>query len=111
MENFKLVALQADTCLTLGEMRRYLNEWFASRLTEEVISVNYQDYTKALVMKDDKNNNIFYAPFSSFEKINDNTKVSLSGIVNQELKGLVGKCIDLDKQLSANEVTSEKSYF
>lgn len=99
MVRFKDVVLQADTMISLGQMRSYLAEWFEN-LNEEVIKTSYQDYSKALIIKNDKNENVFYAPFEASENISDKSEVFLSGIVSDELRSIIRKCIELDGQIA-----------
>lgn len=100
MERYKYVAIQADTMITLKEMRNYLTEWFANELKEEIVNIDYQGYKKALLIKDDANQSVFYAPFRADETISDSSKVFLSGIANNELRELIQKCIELDEQIA-----------
>lgn len=106
MVRFKDVVLQADTILSLGQMKSYLSEWFDS-LTEEIVKVDCQDYNKALIIKDDKNKSVFYAPLADDESVNDKSQVFLSGIVNDELRGIINKCIELDAQIAKAKNSSQ----
>lgn len=108
MEQVIINGKEIDKELTLGEMRNYLLEWYTDGIAEHITKfdeVYFEDYDRAMTIKDAKSeNDIFYAVFHRGDAIDDNAIVYLSGVRNQELRDLIGKCINFDvEQARINE--------
>lgn len=82
--------------VSLGEMKKYLYEWFKT-LNEQIEPINFEKYDRELILSDESNNPIFHAIFEYGEPINDESKVYLCGIYDQEFQGVIGKMMYLDE--------------
>ena len=108
MEQIILNGEEIDKELTLGEMRNYLLEWYTDGIAEHTTKfdeVYFEDYDRSMTIKDAKTEkDVFYAVFRRSVPINDNSKVYLSGVVDEELRELIGKCIDFDTQKAKKQI-------
>lgn len=115
MENVIINGEIVDKEITLAEMRQYLLEWYKDGIAEHIYrmpqeEVYFEDYDKMMTIKDvSTNEDIFYAVFHHYDKADDSSKVYLSGVVNEELRGIIGKIIDLDKQLEESKKATQSS--
>ena len=106
------VVLNGDKEVQLGQMRDYLLEWYQNGIAEHITKfdeVYFEDYDRGLLMRDAvTEEEIFRAIFHRYQTIDDSSIVYLSGVVNKELRGIIGKMIELDEQIKAEEVKSTK---
>jgi len=117
MEQIIVNGEQVDKELTLGEMRQYLSEWYTDGLAEHTTTfseVYFEDYDREFTINDATTEQpVFRAVFHRDFPINDKAKVYLSGVVDEELRELIGKCIELDDQIAKanaqnNQTPSQK---
>lgn len=88
-----------DVAMPLGKMRNYLREWFVG-LREEITNIDFEDYNKALTMYDVTSGEpVYHAIFQWGIPVSDKATVYLSGIQNNELRGIIQKEIELDAQI------------
>ena len=91
-----------DEMISLGEMRKHLKEWSVDGLREEVSDIDFEDYDKAISIYDKvTGEHMFYGIFEYGIPISDDAKVYMIGIRNEELRGLIKQCIELDKQIES----------
>ncbi len=99
MEQKQNDSLADEQMLPLGVMREYLKEWSVAGLREEVANIDFEDYDRALSIYDDyTNEHLFYAIFEYGVPITDAAQVYVVGILNEELRGIIKKEIELDAQ-------------
>lgn len=87
--------------LTITGLRNYLDEWFLGTMSLGMLVDGSNDSFHFLIIETTNNDVIFETIYKKDEyKGEDETICSTSGIVDEELRGLVEQCIALDKQLA-----------
>ena len=93
--------------MTLGEMKRYLSEWFLGT-NFKIVAGEYDTFNRQVVITEENSDLVLFArDFDVKELITDESIVSTDCIKNDELRGLVEQCYRLDKQLE--EIEKEKA--
>ena len=91
-----------DRKIELGKLRKYLQEWYYEPLAEIITDIDFEDYDRLLTIMDPSSGDeVFRHLFEYCMSINDDSMVSLFGIVNEELRGIINKEIQLDEQVEA----------
>lgn len=87
--------------LTISGIRKYLDEWFAGTMSMGLLIDGRDDAFRYVIVETTKGDVVFETIFNKFDyKGEDETICSTAGIVNEELRGMVEKCILLDKQMA-----------
>lgn len=85
--------------LTQSEMKKYVQEWIPNLSTMIYVS-NIKTDEADLKMIDVSNGELIFSQHLKQSKISEKDKVvSTSGIIDEELRGLIEQCISLDRQL------------
>ena len=107
MERIIMDGVEVDKSVTLAEMKSYLLEWYTNGVVEQLTKfdeVYFEDYDKELTIKDPATGETIYmAVFHKYDNADDNSIVYLSGVMNKELRGIIGKMMDLDAQQAEYE--------
>lgn len=101
-----------DKEMTLGTVRGYILEWYPDGIIENISKLDghFEDYDRELVIKDAKyGDEIFRAIFQWGLKIDDKSKVYLSGFANEEFRGIIAKTIELDEQIAKASAQSQQN--
>ena len=93
--------MTTNKIVTLKRLKENLAEWFPQGTTEEIIPVKIAEYDKLLSIKENGTNEVIFAYlFEPHQAVADSALVSLDGIANEEFRGVLAKCIELDDQIA-----------
>ena len=104
--------ITTEAIMPYGKIKEYLSEWYYE--PQFSVSVQPGEYDSGKIFHVVKENYsgdiVFVWQTGMAERFDENTMVSTSGIVGDELRGLIEQCYDLDKQLEAglNEAETEQ---
>lgn len=88
--------------VSIKKLRDDLAEWLPQGTTEEVLPTKVGEYDKLLIIKDASNGKVVFEYFLEPDQpVADETSVSLEGIRDEELRGVIAKGIELDEQVAA----------
>ena len=97
----------SEVNMTLGEMKNYLSEWFLN-ISSKVELGSYDTFERRVVITEPESGEILFTrSFGVDELVTNDVLVSTSGIVNDELRGLIEQCHRLDKQIE--QTTNDKN--
>lgn len=88
--------------LTISALRNYLDEWFNGTMSLAMSVDGRDDIFNFLIVNSFNGEVIFSTIYDNHEYSNEDEAIcSTSGIVNEELRGIIEKCIMLDKQVES----------
>lgn len=99
--------------LTIKKLRDYFDEWLGETMSMG-LSSDEKDKFNFVIVETSNQNVIYSCSFNNNEYFGENDTIcSTSGIVNQEFRGVIEKCIVLDnqideKKLKTNNVSKQK---
>ena len=89
--------------MSLGEMKNYIAEWFLGT-NSKIVAGAYDTFERKVVITEEGSEKvIFEHNFTVRDFVTDDAIVSTSGILDDELRGLVAQCYRLDKQLEETQ--------
>ena len=92
-----------EQILELSKLKQYISEWFLD-IHSTIELGKYDSFDRIYKIYDSTSSNLVYLhTFKVSEMLDESAKVSTSGIIDEELRGLVEQCIMLDKQLEENK--------
>lgn len=95
--------------MSLGEMKNYISEWFLG-INTKIVAGAYDTFDRKYVITEEGSGNvIFEHTFKVQDFVTDDAMVSTSGILDDELRGLIAQCHRLDKQLAELDKNKESS--
>ncbi len=88
--------------MTFGQLKKYLGEWYDSSKFGTQIKVGEYESGKVyhFLVDTSTGERIFYEFLELGADLNDNTVVSTTNILNDELRGIIEQSYSLDKQLA-----------
>lgn len=96
--------ITTEAVMPYKKMKEYLSEWYYE--PQFSVSVKPAEYDSSkifhVVTENYSGEVVFVWQTEMAEMFNDETMVSSTGIVGDELRGLIEQCFDLDKQLEAD---------
>lgn len=92
-----------EQTLELSKLKTYIGEWFLD-ISSSIEPGKYDSYERIYKIYDTSSSELVYThTFGGAEMVDESAMVSTSGIINEELRGLVEQCITLDKQLEESK--------
>ena len=93
--------------LTMAELEKYISEWISGIMPVKSAEQN-GEVIEYLIIEPTGCSIVYSCRFNSEEyKGEENTICSTAGITNDELRGLIEKCISLDKQMLESKAKTE----
>ncbi len=87
--------------LTITGLRSYLNEWFDGTLSMGLLNGKNNESFNFVIVESKNHNLIYSCNFKDNEyRGEDETICSTAGIIDEEFRGVIEKCIALDKQIA-----------
>ena len=93
--------------LKLKEMENYIFEWFY-RCKSEVCGLTDSSDELIYRITDLSSNKVVYSRQLKHGEYSEDAVVSTEGIIDEEFRGLIEQCIDLDRQLEQSIAASAK---
>ena len=93
--------------MTLGEMKNYISEWFSFPGVKMIADGNDASNRKVVIIEEKSGKVVFEYAFTDNEPVTDETLVSTSGILNEELRGLIAQGYMLDKMIESPTIFDE----
>ena len=93
--------------LPIKEMEKYVSEWFNRCKSDASALIDTPDEVIYRITDLSSNKVVYFHQFKAGE-YSDDAVISTDGIINEELRGLVEQCIDLDRQLEESIAASIK---
>lgn len=93
--------------LTLSKLRDYIDEWVMSTMSLKMLIDGNPDAFHYMIVYEPSKEVVFSQDYKNSEFTDEeNTMCSTTGIVNEDLRGLVEQAIDIDRELEAKRFSN-----
>lgn len=91
---------EKNLTMSLSEMKSLISEWIPNISEKIIMNGEYDSYKRVLeIFNNEDKSIIFRKVFNVDELISENSRVSTQNILNDDLRGLIAQCHELDMQL------------